>query len=361
MRILYVITSLKTGGAERLMVDMIPWLKKRGLDVELLTFDGTITPFYEELSKKNITIHSFGKGHIYNPIFIFKLIPFLKQYDIIHTHNTAPQLFTALANLFTRNKLVYTEHSTDNNRRSLWWFKPFDRWCYRQYHKIICISSKAEENLRLYLGGGDSKIITINNGVEINRFSTPTISSELQIAKGNDFIVTMVAGFREQKDQDTLIRAVRKLPENIKLWLVGDGVRRFELERLCEELDIKDRVEFLGIRTDVPSVLKVSDVVVMSSHYEGLSLASVEGMAAGKPMIASDVDGLKQVIEGYGILFPHQNDEALANEVEKLYADSDYYIKVASACRHRAMDFDIEKMVDGYIDVYHSLCPVSQK
>lgn len=355
MRILYIITSLYTGGAERLMVDIIPRLKMRGLDVELLVFDGTITPFYEELSKEIVTIHSFGKGRIYNPFFIVKMIPFLKRYDIIHTHNTAPQLFTAIANLFTRKKLVYTEHSTDNNRRSLWWFKTFDKWCYRQYHKIICISSKAEDNLRQYLGRGDSRIITINNGVDINRISTSTISSELQDAKGDDFIVTMVAGFRKEKDQDTLIRAIDTLPKGIKLWLIGDGARRLDLERICNELDLNERVKFWGMRTDVPSILKASDVVVMSSHYEGFGLASVEGMAAGKPMIASGVDGLKQVVEGYGIIFPHQNDKILAKEIERLYNDSEYYNEIAESCLQRAKDFDIKKMVDGYIDVYHSL------
>lgn len=355
MRILYIITSLYTGGAERLMVDIIPRLRKRGLDVELLIFDGTITPFYEELSKENVTIHSFGKGRIYNPFFVIKLIPFLKRYDIIHTHNTAPQLFTALANLCARKKLVYTEHSTDNNRRSLWWFKTFDQWCYRQYHKIICISSKAEDNLRLYLGRGDSRIITINNGVDINRIFTSAISSELQDAKGDDFIVTMVAGFRKEKDQDTLIRAIDTLPKGIKLWLIGDGDRRLGLERICKELDLNERVKFWGMRTDVPSILKASDVVVMSSHYEGFGLASVEGMAAGKPMIASGVDGLKQVVEGYGIIFPHQNDKILAKEIERLYNDSEYYNEIAESCLQRAKDFDIKKMVDGYIDVYHSL------
>ena len=99
MRILHVITSLQTGGAEHLMVDLLPLLRSNGKNtVELLLFDGRRTPFMEELESRGILIHKLGYGvNVYNPANIFKLIRYMGQYDIIHTHNTACQLFVPIA------------------------------------------------------------------------------------------------------------------------------------------------------------------------------------------------------------------------------------------------------------------------
>ena len=129
----------------------------------------------------------------------------------------------------------------------------------------------------------------------------------------------MVAGFRYQKDQDTLIRAMQHLPKNkFELWLVGDGERRGDLEALAIMFGLKDVVKFWGLRGDVPSLLKSSDIVVLSSHIEGFGLAAVEGMSAGKPFIASDVDGLNDVVRGAGLLFRHGDDKQLAELITTL-------------------------------------------
>ena len=119
MKILHVITSLRTGGAEKLMVDLLPRLKESGFEVDLLLFDGEKTPFKDELETKNVKIYHLGEGgSVYSPSKFFKLRPFLRKYDIIHTHNYAPQLFTALGSLGKKCRLITTEHSTENRRRS---------------------------------------------------------------------------------------------------------------------------------------------------------------------------------------------------------------------------------------------------
>ncbi len=174
--------------------------------------------------------------------------------------------------------------------------------------------------------------------------------------KSEKFVAVMVAGFREQKDQDTIIRAMALLPKDqYELWLVGDGVRRPELEHLIKEENLGNQVKLLGLRTDVPRILKTADVVIMSSHWEGLSLSNIEGMAAGKPFVASDVNGLREVTKGYGILFPHEDAKALADIIKRLHDDLTYYKQVADKCYERAKEFDISKMVDAYNQVYESL------
>ncbi|MDD6026783.1 MAG: glycosyltransferase, partial [bacterium] len=117
MKILHVITSLRTGGAEKLMVDLLPRLRRKDDEVDLLLFDGTPTPFLRQLEDLGIRIFSLSIGeNVYNPMNIFRLRRFIHGYDIVHTHNTACQLFVPLARLITRSKplLFTTEHSTSN-------------------------------------------------------------------------------------------------------------------------------------------------------------------------------------------------------------------------------------------------------
>ena len=210
-----------------------------------------------------------------------------------------------------------------------------------------------EEKLKTYLGCHEDKIVTINNGVDVEKIHTAHPIDDLKTDK---FVIVMVAGFREAKDQDTVIRAMALLPkEQFELWLVGDGVRRRNLELTIDNLQMKDRVRLLGLRTDVPNILKTADVVVMSSHWEGLSLSNIEGMSAGKPFVASDVNGLREVTQGYGLLFPHGDDEALAKIILRLSQDKNYYQENASRCYERAKEYDIQKTVEGYFRVYEEL------
>ncbi len=353
MRILHVITSLRTGGAEHLMVDLLPKLRDLGNDVELLLFDGTRTAFYKELEQEGIKIHSFGiGGNVYQPRNIFKLRKFIGKYDIVHTHNTACQLFAPIAKLLkcSKVKLVTTEHSTNNRRRGKWYLKSADKWMYARYAKVICISEQLQRNLEEHIGKHD-KIMTIFNGVDTAKFLSPI----KDISGNGSFIITMVASLSAAKDQDTLIRAMAELPDNYLLRIVGDGPRRGILENLVTQLRVNERVAFLGIRTNIPDLLCESDVNVLSTHWEGFGLVSVEGMASGRPFIASDVDGLREVVKNAGILFSHGDYKQLAQEIKELCERPVFYKKVAEKCQERAKQFDISKMAKQYNAIYQNL------
>lgn len=356
MKLLHIITSLRTGGAEKLMIDLIHRLKEAGHDVDLLLFDGIDTHFRREAENLGIKSFDLGVGgSVYSPTKFFKLLPYLSKYDIVHTHNTAPQLFAAIGSIGRNITLFTTEHNTTNRRRDKKYLKLFDKWMYNRYKKIICISQKAEDNLNEYLGKSKADIITINNGIDISRFANATPSLELEtIAPGTRKII-MVAGFRDQKDQPTLIRSLKELPEVFHVFLVGDGERRSEFEELVKSLNLYERVHFLGIREDIPELLKASDYIALSSHYEGLSLSSVEGMAAGKPFLASNVDGLKEVVKDAGILFPEGDSKALAEEIKKLDSDRSFYEEISHKCFEHSKQFDISKMIEGYLEVYSKL------
>ena len=125
-----------------------------------------------------------------------------------------------------------------------------------------------------------------------------------------------------------------------------------EVKALAEQQGVEDRVTFWGARQDVPRILKSSDVVCMSSHWEGLSLSNIEGMSVGKPFIASDVNGLREVTKDYGLLFPEGDAETLADLLRKLHDDAGFYTDVANRCYVRAQQFDIKATAERYNDVY---------
>lgn len=357
MKILHVITTLLTGGAEHLLVDLLPRLKEKGHQVELAVFNTDETPYYKELVASGIKVHVFaGSGNVYNPLHIFRLLILMRKFDIVHTHNTAPQLFAALCSVLCKVQLCTTEHNTSNRRRRWKWYACIDRWMYSRYKKVICISDQAETNIKEYLGKKFCEnVYTIYNGMNVKRFANAEPCDELIDEYKGLHTAVMVAGFRYQKDQMTLIKAYKHLPNDYHLLLVGDGERRHELETLIAKLGLQQRVHLLGLRTDVPNVLKSAEIVVMSSHYEGLSLSNIEGMVSGNPFVGSDVDGIREVTQGYGVLFPHGDDKALAEIIEKLCTDKQYAAEVSAKCIERAKMYDIQKMVDSYNDVYLDL------
>lgn len=351
MKILHVITSLSTGGAEHLMVDLLPRLRDLGNDVELAVFYSKETMFYRQLEQSGIIIHGFSETEgVYSFKHIFRLRKLMKKFDIVHTHNAACQLFAAIGK--TKNaKLVTTEHSTSNRRRNYKIFRYVDRWMYKRYDEIVCVAEPSEESLRKYIGD-NYPITTIHNGIDVGRF---TEAKTIDLGLSDNKVITMIAGFRYEKDQPTVIKAMSYLPENYHLLLVGDGERRQEFETLIDELDLKSRIHLLGIRKDVPRILKSSDVIVMSSHREGLSLSSLEGMSSGNPFIASDVEGLREVTKNYGVLFPHGDAKCLANEIERLTTNMEYRSTVVEKCKIRASQYDMTEMAKNYNLMYKNL------
>lgn len=212
--------------------------------------------------------------------------------------------------------------------------------------------------MKQHTNSTSDKFVVIENGVNLAaiRASKPYQKIQIHPSINQDTILLIqVAGFREQKDQPTLIKALSHLPIEYKLLLVGDGVLQSDCEKLVQELQLSERVLFLGLRADVPQLLKTADIVVLSSHYEGLSLSSIEGMASGKPFVASKVAGLSEVVSGAGILFEQGNDKALAQVLENLIDNPDYYLAVAIACQEKANQYDISTMVDQHIHLYEAI------
>lgn len=353
MKILHIINSLNTGGAEKLIVDTLPLYNKKNIKTDLLLLKKSDTILYKQIEEENLNIFSIDAKSYYNFSNIFKLKKIIGEYDIIHAHLFPTVYLLALCKFlfYPKKIIIYTEHSSNNKRRDKSYLKWIEKFIYSQYNKIICISKGTEIKLIKHLGNNyKNKLITIDNGVNLSVFNANELQADLR--NKEKIVLTQVSSFRHPKDQDTIIRSLKLLPENVIVQLAGSGPRLDECKKLAEQLNLQDRVIFLGQRSDIPEILYHTDICIMSSFYEGLSLSSVEAMACKKPIVASNVEGLKEVIEGFGILFDVENEKQLAAAILKLINDNDYYNQVAESCYKRSKDYDINTMVANYVAVY---------
>ncbi|KAA6329329.1 N-acetyl-alpha-D-glucosaminyl L-malate synthase [termite gut metagenome] len=360
MRILHVINSLCIGGAEKLLTEIIP-LQNKGNIADTLLLNGAKCPFKKYLIDNGYLVHSVGmNNNIYNPIIILKIIPYLKKYDVIHVHLFPAQYWIIFAKLisFSKVKLITTEHNTYNRRRNIIFFKYLDKFIYSFFDKIICISPEVKQSLCEYLPILNKSAIIIYNGINLDVYKKAkgyTKSDFISCLKENDKLIVQVSRFSEQKDQDTVIKAIKILHSDYYVAFIGDGNRKNICEKLAFNLGVSDRVHFLGNRMDIPAILKTSDLVILSSHWEGFGLAAVEGMASERPILVSNVPGLSEVVANSECLFTSGNSEELAFKIQEIFSSNQKYNANIMANTQKAFLFDINNMVIQYEEVYLSL------
>lgn len=357
MKILHIINHFGIGsGAARLVASLIPCQIEQGHQVDLIALSDAPPTYAKDM--KQYGCHCFLLSNKYEPKYkpqlIIKLIPYLKQYEVVHVHLFPSIYWVAIAKMLcgAKCRLVLTEHATLNNRQGKRWIKPLERFVYHRYDAIIAISNGVKEYLHRFVDERLS-VETIFNGICLERFrkAEPLSRTELGIPDETVLLI-QVAGFRPEKDQLTLMRAQTRLAKNFHVMFVGTGETLEIHKQKAHELGLSERIHFMGLREDVPTLIKSSDIVVMSSHFEGFGLAAVEGMAAGKPVIGSDVPGLLEILQGGGIVFPVHNDKVLANEILRLSQEKVYAENVINKCSVRVKEYDIRIMADRYNEVY---------
>lgn len=364
MRILHIIDSLEMGGAENVLIGLAGGQRKADHEVTVLKLvqakNATVTEKMQALDVKVECLRECGS--VYNPLLILKIVKWLRQANIVHVHLFPALYWVALAKWlsFCKTPLVYTEHSTGNKRRKNRILHVADSIVYKHGYKMIVAC--AEKAMEMYKQAFPSvhHVRYVNNGIDTQVFreALPYTMKELLGIEESCFVVTMVARFMSMKRQDTVVEALAKLPESIHAVFVGgnegdEGLLR--VKALAVEKGVEERVHFLYSRKDVPRILKSSDVVVMASDYEGLSLSSIEGMAAGKPVVATNVNGLKEVVGDAGLLFENKDSGQLAKIIERLEGDKPYYNEVVAKCEERAKGYDVAEMVKNYMEIYKTV------
>lgn len=361
MKILHVINTMKLGGAQSLLVSLTKEQKASGNDVQILqlvpSMDRTLIDQAEVNGIPVITLSQCGS--VYSPLKIIPLIKYLRAVDIIHVHLFPAQYWVAIAKTMfhVRTPIVTTEHSTQNKRRKRQVWKRIDTWVYKKYDYVVACADIALETFKRDYPCRFINTIAIPNGIEVQKYheATPYAKQDLLGVQEHVILMVMIARFAYPKRQDVLVKSLQYLPENCHVAFVGgsdtndEGLEKIRV--LAEEIGVGSRVHFLYARKDVHKILKSSDFIIMSSEYEGLSLSSLEGMSAGV-FIASEVNGLREIVQGAGVLFRSGDAKDLAFKINTLLDDKILFEDVKDKCYLRAKEYDIFEMSRRYQDIY---------
>lgn len=361
MKVLQVIDRLmRGGGAEKFALDLTIALHKiEGVQIDVLSIVAPDNDDFVEILKENGIRHSVLSDNLRSPSNIIRLKRFIKagDYDVVHVHLFPALYYASMARFLSKNRfgLVYTEHSTTNRRRNNVMLRIVDRFIYKRYDVIIGISDKVKENLDRHLGVNFVRVI--NNGININSIQnalTSNIRADENISS-DAIVITMVSRIAEGKDYATLINAIERLPERFHVVFVGGGPLMPNLKSCADNSDAAARIHILGLRSDVFGILKASDIIVLSTHHEGFSIAMLEAMASKKPFVASAVEGVKDLVGGIAELFEYQNSDELSSILLALYNDKNRYSCVADRCYEFAKKYDIGNVAKQYLDIYQEL------
>ena len=258
--------------------------------------------------------------------------------DVLVAHGFSEHLWGRYAGLLAKvPHLVHVEHNT--RERYTRWRLAQTRWLARRTDRIVGCSEGVREAL-LAMAMPPERTVAIPNGIRLDPFADADAHPIAARTPG----IVMVSRFSKQKDHATLLRAVallgqRGLRPDVLLAGGGKALHRRPLEKLAGELGLQAQVRFLGVIHNVPEVLMSHRIAVLSTHYEGMPLALIEGMAAGCAVVGSAVPGVREVIAHGedGLLVPESDVEALADALASLLRDDVLAARLGQAARQAAL------------------------
>jgi len=317
IKVLHFITELALGGAQKSTVSTLKYLNSERYSKYLVAArpqDRNNSWLAEASNIKNLEIILLPdlqrEMNLFKDIKIFfqlRKILSERKIDIIHTHSSKAGIIGRWAAFFAGVKgIIHTIHGFSFNDYQAKPFRLFyiflERMTAKITDRLIAVAESDIKKGREYKVGNREQYVLIRDVIELAPFfhdeKIHEIKRELGIRQ-DDNIVGMVACFKKQKKVDDFLRAIQKVKEqvNVKGILIGDGFLRSKLEILALDLNLEKDIIFLGWRKDVYRIAKVLDIIVLSSLWEGLPLVLLEGMATKKPVIATAVNGVSEVIK----------------------------------------------------------------
>jgi glycosyltransferase involved in cell wall biosynthesis len=375
-RVLFVIGTLSIGGSERQLVELATHLAPRFAPTVCCL--NAVGPLRTELTRAGVPVIDLGFGAVPAGLGIARVRAVVRwmlgvvrfarllgrlRPDVVHGVLPHAYVVGAVAAWLAGVPVVVA------GRRSLANFKR-GRPVYRLAEPVVnrwtdlvianCHAVREDTLASERLDPG--KVVVVHNGLEVTRYDAPVdpeLRAALQVGPGS--VVIVVANLIAYKGHTFFLKAwaevCRAWPDAVAL-LVGDGPERAALEALARELGVAERVRFLGSRTDVPALLAISDLLVHPSTEEGFCNAILEAMAAGRPVVATDVGGNREaVVDGEtGLLVPSRAARPLAAAIASMLERPDLAKRMGIAARQRvAAEFDRSVMVRRYEDVYDGL------
>lgn len=351
MEILHIIPSLETGGAQSLLAAMLPRMQLEQ-DMNVKVAVGRLTGSGNEQALRRGRVEIICLGVTLRSLRALPpLRRVMKGADIVHVHLFPAFYLVALASRGLGKPLFFTDHSTDNRRRHMPWLRPLERLAHRPFTRLLAVSHAGRRALARWLGMAPDtgRIAVVGNGIDLEKWQRGKSGHLPSPAP----LLLMAARFSAAKDQATVIRAMTVLKKRgVRCVFAGDGPGRKAAGKLAHELGVEGCVEFAGDRNDVPQLAHTAAVAVVSSHWEGFGLAAVEMMAAGVPLVVSDIEGLAEAVGDAALRFAPGNHVELARCVERILDDPVLRGDLTVRGRRRAARFDIAATARTHSDLY---------
>jgi sugar transferase (PEP-CTERM/EpsH1 system associated) len=364
VNVMHVVLSLVVGGMERLVVENSLRMDPDRFNVEVCCLD-ELGHFSGYLMDRGVKVTLLQRNqHRYDYFYPFRLRSLLRTRNIhvMQMHSGTFFLATQAGVLARTPAMVYTDHGRalfDSRIRMI-----EDRISGWFVHKVVAVSRELEQYLVDVVKLPANKTITVINGIDTSVFTArprpESLAAELGISPDHRVVGT-VGRLDEVKDQVSMIEAFKlvhdQVPQSVLLF-VGDGPQRSRLQDCVGENKLDGAVIFAGNRRDVPELLNLFDIFVLSSLSEGTSISLLEAMASGLPAVVTDVGGNPSIVDNMvnGIVVKPKKVPQIAEAVLDLLSDYDkrrqFGLNAAKKVRDR---FSIDRMVEQYTSIYLEL------
>ncbi|WP_123727023.1 glycosyltransferase [Pseudomonas protegens] len=362
MKILFFITSLDVGGAERQVLDLALRLQVLGHNVKVayLTGDGALLS--DEVSVETVGFH-IKKTVVGFLRSLFLLRRLVKDFapDVLHSHMVHANLLARCVRVVTyMPKLICTAHNTNEGGK-------LRMLAYRLTDSLADITTNvSHDGVKIFEAKGavtPGSMLAVPNGIDTDKFHfDESKRSFIRNREGilpYEKIVLAVGRLAEAKGYPELLRAFALISaedQNTRLWIVGEGALRQRLVLLTESLKISHRVTFYGVRSDVEDFYNAADLYVLSSLWEGFGLVVAEAMATERVVVATDSGGVRDVVGDHGILVEPGDVKGLAIAMRSgLDMDSSAARRLGQLARLRIVEtYSLERIVMSWIELYSS-------
>jgi len=373
LNVLHIIDSFEQGGTERQALQLVRMLHANdrfGVRLACLQKKGMLLSEAEELDLGEIAEYPLTSFYDLNFVRQLRhLERFLKRHEIkvIHAHDFYSNIFAMTAAAIARVPVrVASKRETDGFRTSMQ--KRIERGAYRFAHKVIANSNAVRDQL-IREGASPEKIITLYNGLDMTRFTPSATASRQAMLKlfglpqdPDRRFVTIVANVNHRvKDHETFLRAAARVQSevpNSASVVAGEGKLMSSLQEFAVQLGLEHDIFFLGRCERIAELLSISDVCVLSSRAEGFSNSILEYMAAGRPVVVTDVGGAREaVVEGEtGYIIPAGDDEGMADRIIQFLRDPKRARAMGEAGKQKvAQNFSCSAQLERTLALYESL------
>lgn len=358
-----IVPSLRGGGLERVATDLTLTLTARGWTVEVFVISG-LGVYADTLRGAGVPVHDVQEGRMRIRGIPLRLIAALRRFgpDLIHAHSGTWYPSAVAARVLRRPRLVFTDHGRyppEPRGRAI-----LERWCLRRTDRLLAVSEPTATYVKNFLGL-DFLPTVIENGIDLAPYRRVPAAARAELRRSwnigeRDLLLLALGRLAPVKNHEGMLAALaqaRRRAPRLKLAIVGKGPLEGALRAQSAAAGLDDAVRFLGYRTDAPPCLSASDVVLFASTTEGLPIALLESLAAGRPLIVTNVGGMPAALgePPAGLIVPPADVPALADAMARLSEEKGLWESLAARTDARAERYDLSVCTARHEEIYRSV------